>query len=338
MDFLPCLAGTTSGAIDLTSPLTSGLTPVPPATVAGMDITPSSVSSAASPLPPMSALLSAATSSTAFLPPSKLRPLVYSPALPPIQPKSLEKIRAGLYFDLKELLPDNMALVQHLNETAMSSFSVPPTGARMREISNPLTWVYCFLSFIAARTDCKATRDLVAYAQIVIQLARKHGGSGWLVYDQHFRQQLAGGADLVWNNINNSLMSATVLAPLPDDPSGSGRTVCRLCRGDDHSVHECALYSLQGPSPHSQHMAHPTRFKPRPAPYRGWESVCRNFNKGLCTREPSQCKYDHVCILCNRAGHGAKECTDRPSGKGKSKAASWGPRSAIKGSADQGST
>ena len=155
----------------------------------------------------------------------------------------------------------------------------------MREINHSLTWVYCFLSFIAARTDCKATRNLVAYAQIVIQLAHKHGGSGWLVYDQHFRQQLVGGADLVWNNINNSLMSATVFAPLPDDLSG--HMVCQLCRGNDYSIHECAPYSLHGPFPQSQHTAHPTRFKSRPSPFRGWKSFCCNFNKGLCPREPS---------------------------------------------------
>ena len=195
----------------------------------------------------------------------------------------------------------------------------------MRESNNSLNRVYCFLSFIAARTDCKATHNLVAYAQIVIQLAHKHGGSGWLVYDQHFRQQLVGAADLVWNNINNSLMSATVFAPLPDDLSGSSRMVCQLCQGNDYSIHECALYSLHGPSPQSQHTAYPTRFKSRPSPFRGWESFCRNFNKGLCPQEPSGCKYDHICILCNRAGHGAKDCNDRPGGEGKSKAAFSAP-------------
>ena len=74
--------------------------------------------------------------------------------------------------------------------------------------------------------NCEVTRNLVAYAQIVIQLSHNYGGSGWLVYDQHFPQQLAGGADLVRNNINNSLMSGTVLAPFPNDTLGSSCTVC----------------------------------------------------------------------------------------------------------------
>ena len=37
-----------------------------------------------------------------------------SSALPPIPGKVIERIRAGSFVDLKELLPDNVALLQHL--------------------------------------------------------------------------------------------------------------------------------------------------------------------------------------------------------------------------------
>ena len=63
---------------------------------------------------------------------------VYSPTLPPIQPTYLKKICAGLFFDLKELLPDNVALIQRLNETEMlSSFSPPLSSTWTTEINNP---------------------------------------------------------------------------------------------------------------------------------------------------------------------------------------------------------
>ena len=195
-------------------------------------------------LPSLGSLLATTPLSSLAPPPCRAKPLVYSPALPPIQAKALEKIRSGVFFDLKELLPDNAALMQRLQEMgAVALLSSPPTASRLREINNPLTWVYCFLSFIAAKTECSATRELVAYAQIVVQLARKHGGLGWLAYDQHFRQQLAGGSGAMWNDINNSLMSATVLAPSSDDPQK--RIVCSVCRGDDHSASECALRAIQ---------------------------------------------------------------------------------------------
>ena len=88
----------------------------------------------------------------------------------------------------------------------VSALGPQSTSSQLREISNPMTWVYCFLSLIAAKADCEATRDLVAYAQIIIGPARKHGELSWLAYDQQFHQQLAGGAEPTWNDINNLLI------------------------------------------------------------------------------------------------------------------------------------
>ena len=44
--------------------------------------------------------------------------------------------------------------------------------------------------------DSESTRNMAAYAQIIIQMARKHSKEGWLAYDQQFRQQRAVGAEL----------------------------------------------------------------------------------------------------------------------------------------------
>ena len=107
----------------------------------------------------LSSLLSTPIASPSTCTSSKLKPLVYSPALPPVPTKALEKIRANLYFDLKELLPDNAALLQRLQElghlTALGS--QPQSAVRLREINNPLTWILCYLSFVAAKTESEET-------------------------------------------------------------------------------------------------------------------------------------------------------------------------------------
>ncbi len=54
-------------------------------------------------------------------------------------------------------------------------------------MTDPLTWVSCFLAFMASRTSHEETRDMAAYAMIIIRLSRKHSGSGWLLYDKQFR-------------------------------------------------------------------------------------------------------------------------------------------------------
>lgn len=67
---------------------------------------------------------------------------------------------------------------------------------------------------MAAKVDHKEAKDLATYGQVIIQLARKHEGKGWLAYGSFFRQHMAAGAQLSWTDLNPSLVTATLL-PLP---------------------------------------------------------------------------------------------------------------------------
>ena len=142
-------------------------------------------------------------------------PLVLSSALPPVPARAVDKIRSGLFIDFKELLPDNVALSQRLAETSSLLSGAPP--AHLREVTDILTWISCFLYFVAARSEDSVTRDLMAYGLIVLHLARKHGGRGWLLYDAAFRQQMAAGS-LAWTDLNASMMAFMVLSAA--DPAG----------------------------------------------------------------------------------------------------------------------
>ena len=102
-------------------------------------VTTSSLVSISSQLPPISSLLICCGIFLNLTSSKQAEAIgVYSPTLPPIQPTYLKKICAGLFFDLKELLPDNVALIQRLNETEMlSSFSPPLSSTWTTEINNP---------------------------------------------------------------------------------------------------------------------------------------------------------------------------------------------------------
>ena len=149
---------------------------------------------------------------------------------------------------------------------------------------------------------------MLAYGQLVLLLARKHGGLGWVAYDHQFRQQAATGSTAPWSELNLSLMAATVFTSGNETPTRA----CSLCFAADHAARECALASLEvNRAPPRPPAANWTA--PRPKPYRAREEVCRRFNRGACT-SPS-CKFEHICSACQQPGHGSHECR-KVSGKG----------------------
>ena len=144
-------------------------------------------------------------------------------------------------------------------------------------------------------------RELLAYGQLVLQLARKHGGLGWIAYDSQFRQQAAAGASIRWSELNLSLMAATVFCAGGDNPSRA----CQLCFATDHTARDCALTSLEGYKAPARLPA-PNRMTQRSKSHCSQEDICRRFNRGTCTSPV--CRFEHVCSSCQKPGHGSFEC------------------------------
>ena len=244
-------------------------------------VTPESFTAAGAP-PSLASLLATPLAS---LGPSRTTPLVLSSALPPIPGKVVEAIRAGHYVDFKDLLPDNVALRWRVVDTGILGSS--NQNLRLREVGDIETWLHCFLAFVAAKVESPETRELMAYGQIILMLARKHGGMGWKTYDTHFRQLMGAGHTLPWTELNPTMMAADVLQ--------SGGQVCALCQSHDHRKEECALAP---PSAGNDR---------RPRPYRVTKEVCRHFNRPAgCSS--SKCQFDHKCWSCGAPDHGAPNC------------------------------
>uniref|UniRef100_A0A1X7UUI3 CCHC-type domain-containing protein n=1 Tax=Amphimedon queenslandica TaxID=400682 RepID=A0A1X7UUI3_AMPQE len=231
-------------------------------------------------------------------PPSVKQPLAISSALPPIPARAVEKIEKGVFIDFRELLHDNMALFNTLQELELSANS---SVQKMRDISDPLSWAYCFLSFVAVSVKDKHTRDLMAYGQVIIQMARSHGGLGWVNYDKRFCQQMAAGMPLQWAEVNPSLMAATVLRGAASIPAKT----CLRCFSWDYQREECALVSLDS----SLRALLRTRTYPSRVP-----DYCCRFNSGTYLYSSERCRYNHSCSSCGKAGHPAVQC---PKGKTK---------------------
>ena len=160
------------------------------------------------------------TPPTGMLPTSS-EGLILSPAAAPFPGKLVNKVRSGQFVKMRELLTDNISLVQQLE--AMQSTSpisiIGPSRPRLREVSTLSTWLYCFLAYTAITSEH-------------MQEALRHGNSGWLDYDRAFRQQAAKDTSIRWNNLLPGMQASMILGnPARQGVSNTQKQACTLCRG-----------------------------------------------------------------------------------------------------------
>ncbi len=224
--------------------------------------------------------------------------LILSPAGEVLPRKLVDKIQSRQFVDMKELLSDNIALLQQLEATQGQAIQIiGPTRPRLREVTSLATWSYCFLGYMAVLTTDATTRDQLAYARLLIREAQRHGGQSWLDYDRAFRQQAAADPTTPWNTINPGLQAATILTQRPS----SQTTFCTLCRMVDHSRSQCALQYLE-PAPSSGQRPMPPAWGRRTRP-----QICYSWNQGTCSF-PGRCAFRHICSSCTNPYHKATEC------------------------------
>lgn len=232
-----------------------------------------------------------------------------SPALEPIPQRLVGKIQSGQYVDMKELLTDNVSLLQQLEAVGGQGPSPSLPGVlkpRLRDITSLSTWMYCFLAYVAVRSPDKATQDMLAYARLMIREAQRHGGTSWLDYDRVFRQQIAIDPSLRWNTLEPGIQAGT----LSSRPPTTG-TFCTLCREPDHSASACALAYLQPQNPAVStptRMLDTPRYSRRNTPSR--QGICISWNRGRCIF-PNTCTYRHTCATCQQR-HQARSCPETP--------------------------
>ena len=143
---------------------------------------------------------------------------------------------------------------------------------------------------------------ILPHGCIVLQLAQRHSGTGWLENDRIFRRHAASDPSIPWNVLNPSLMAATVLTT---SPAGLGNSICPHCQAADHR-----RPVISGPVPSATVPTCPPKSRYTPYGNPGANEPCRMYNRGVCPDSASTCRYRHVCSNpdCMAPGHTAPNC------------------------------
>ena len=163
---------------------------------------------------------------------------------PLIPPKLVAKIEQFEFFNMAELLPDNVELSRKTEAVSTPSTCLPKVPKK-RELSHDykglLAWVICFSTYaaIAVRKRPEMTQQLLAYQATIVREALRFDCKGWIGYDNMFRQQVAKSQDTDWSTLVSMFYSLTFLSQRVES------VTCTKCMSPDHQDAECALNSLE---------------------------------------------------------------------------------------------
>ena len=203
-------------------------------------------------------------------------------------PKLVERITAGEFIEMAELLPDRMGTSPKSSNGDSESTK---QKVKRRPISSIIEWVQCFNVYLSVmcRTCPRRIPDLLAYQMLIIEASMVYKGNAWLGYDRRFRQAAAAAPHKQWSKIDTDLwhLAFTGMAR---------RTRCVHCLSLTHKSSQCSWADEGLDMPPSNSWSYPrSDLKPQS------NGICRSWN-----RDPRpgcsfpNCKYQHICTFCVR--------------------------------------
>ncbi len=234
-------------------------------------------------------------------------PFIFSKSSSSVPAKIVVRIHSLKFVEMRELLPDNIALAERLAtlpHQAVIHHNGSQLSSAQREVSSINSWACAFATYVAVLSQAHPTLVVsrLAYMRNIIREATRFGGDGWRTYDYVFRSQAAADASTDWTTTNPSLMLAYM-----QSGNQPAKPPCPLCHKSDHSSSSCALAPLSSPSQHW-----PPRKSPSTLPSRlpDGSQLCISWNQGNCIAV-GRCRYRHVCGSCGE-GHIARDCAQTP--------------------------
>ena len=158
--------------------------------------------------------------------------------LPALPKKTVDRIRSYEYVDFTELPPakGKMRAIPQSVEGQIIVVQAEDLMQSKKLIPDLPTWLQCFALYVtvAAKHQPERIPDLMAYMNSIAKASKIYKWPAWVVYDQNFRQEVAGSREAVWARVDPSIYSQCFL--------GMARNTegwCQKCQSLDHASEDC---------------------------------------------------------------------------------------------------
>ena len=120
-------------------------------------------------MPAVQSLMPSAPSTPSSTKAAHPQPFILSKASPPVPAKLVAKVQALQFVDMRELLPDNMALLER--SSVLPQGTAPPSNSspKQRDIPSLTTWVCAFATYIAVLYSRGQARPYKKQAGLYVQ-------------------------------------------------------------------------------------------------------------------------------------------------------------------------
>ena len=213
---------------------------------------------------------------------------------------AVDRIRSYEYVDFTEMPPakGKMRAIPQSVEGQIIVVQAEDLMQSKKLIPDLPTWLQCFALYVTVAANHQPERipDLMAYMNSIAKASKIYKWPAWVVYDQNFRQEVAGSREAVWARVDPSIYSQCFL--------GMARNTegwCQKCQSLDHASEDCpSARSLSRKRPWQGSASQPAGSQ---------KQVCLKFNRfdGDC-HYGAHCKFLHVCTTC-KGDHPVKRCT-----------------------------
>ena len=122
--------------------------------------------------------------------------------VPPVPPRLVDRIKAGEYIDMAELLPNCMGTINPSSTDKSAKQKI-----HRRQVTSTIEWVQCFNVYLSVicGTCLERTPDLLTCQMLIIEVSMVYEGNAWIGYDRQFGQAAEANLDTQWSKTDTDL-------------------------------------------------------------------------------------------------------------------------------------